>query len=404
MMACSSLERILSSSGDSSSEEESSYLRTDSENEQMKKTGRVEANGSSVLKSRDRRLSRENTKEERKAMKKARKKRKRKRVKELKQEIESERKEKEKAESLCTKYRCMSRTYWERWRWELHQRREAMVRERMATKRCSVKLVLPSIDPSMLEDPAIDGKIQECYVGRGSFGIVRLQVYRTIPVAVKEFLPRSLADDVTNEANLLASLCHPYLPCLFGVCLKEKPFRLVMQYHAIKGMKASTFSQEVYRNPQVFEEKAWILFCAQLVEAVHYLHNDACVLHNDITTSNILITNNDGYHIVLIDFGKATTISQAKFYRLSMHEKHEYTIKYRHLAPEVIDGQQKQSIYSDMYSVGLVFYRVTDHCHLSQNKRKDLAEFAQKCRSIKFYTRPKSSEALKFFETLKDLY
>ena len=54
------------------------------------KTGRVEANGSSTLKSRDRRLSRENTKEEKKAMKKARKKRKRKRVKELEREIESE--------------------------------------------------------------------------------------------------------------------------------------------------------------------------------------------------------------------------------------------------------------------------------------------------------------------------
>ena len=111
-------------------------------------------------------------------------------------------------------------------------------------------------------------------------------------------------------------------------------------------------------------------------------------------------SSNDGYHIVLIDFGKATTISQAKFYRLNVHEKHEYTIKYRHIAPEVIDGQQKQSVYSDMYSVGLVFYRVTDLCYLSQNKRKDLADFAQKCRPFKFYTRPKSSEALKFFENL----
>ena len=391
-MARSSPE-IPSSDGDSSREEASPCLQTNGEGE---KSGY-----GSLLKSRDRRLSRENTKDEKKAMKKARKKRKRKRVKELKREIESERKEREKAESLCTKYRCMSRTYWERWRWELQQRREAMVRERMTTKTCSVKFVLPSIDPSMLEDPVVDGKIQEtCYVGRGSFGIVRLQIYRTIPVAVKEFLPRSLVEDVTNEANLLACFCHPFLPCLFGVSLKEKPFRLVMQYHAINGMKAATFSQEIYRKPQMFTEKAWLLFCAQLVEAVHYLHNDVCVLHNDITTSNILVTNNDGYHIVLIDFGKATTMCQAKFYRLSVHEKHEYTIKYRHIAPEVIDGQQKQSVYSDMYSVGLVFYRVTDLCRLSENRRKDLAEFARKCRAIEFYTRPKSSEALKFFEKL----
>jgi hypothetical protein len=57
--------------------------------------------------------------------------------------------------------------------------------------------------------------------------------------------------------------------------------------------------------------------------------------------------NNDGYHIILIDFGKATILSQAKFYRLSAHKKQEYTIKYPHLAPEVIDGVRKQSIYSD---------------------------------------------------------
>ena len=88
-----------------------------------------------------------------------------------------------------------------------------------------------------------------------------------------------------------------------------------MQYHALDGMKAATFSQKIYRKPQMFSEKAWLLFCTLLVEAARYLHNDVCVLHNDITTSNILVTSNDRYHIVVIDFGKATTIPQAKFYR-----------------------------------------------------------------------------------------
>ena len=87
--------------------------------------------------------------------------------------------------------------YWERWRWELQQRREAMIRERMATKEPSIKFVLPSIDPLMLEDPVIDGRVEESYVGRGSFGIVRLQVYCGVQVAIKEFLPRSLVHDTT---------------------------------------------------------------------------------------------------------------------------------------------------------------------------------------------------------------
>ena len=93
-----------------------------------------------------------------------------------------------------------------------------------------------------------------------------------------------------------------------------------MQFHAIDGMKATTFSQEVHYCRHKSTEKTWILFCVQLIEAVHYLHNDAGVLHNDITTSNILITHNDGYHIILIDFGKATTLSHANLYCLSARE------------------------------------------------------------------------------------
>ena len=59
-----------------------------------------------------------------------------------------------------------------------------MVRESMATKSCSVKFVLSSIE---LEE--VDGR-----VGIGSFGIVRLQV-----VTVKDLY------HVTNEDNLLLS-------------------------------------------------------------------------------------------------------------------------------------------------------------------------------------------------------
>ena len=84
-----------------------------------------------------------------------------------------------------------------------------------------------------------------------------------------------------------------------------------MQFHAVDGIKATIFSQEVTKM---------LVFYTILQ----------------------VFTHNDGYHI-LIDFRKATTLSQARFYRLSTHEKREYTIKYSHLAPEVIDGIHTQS-------------------------------------------------------------
>ena len=38
------------------------------------------------------------------------------------------------------------------------------------------------------------------------------------------------------------------------------------------------------------------------------------------------------YQILLIDFGKATTIDGGKHYSLNDHEKREYRINYPHLA------------------------------------------------------------------------
>ena len=48
------------------------------------------------------------------------------------------------------------------------------------------------IDISMLTDPLFNGERQECYLGRGSFGLVKLQLYCGIYIAVKELLPRSV--------------------------------------------------------------------------------------------------------------------------------------------------------------------------------------------------------------------
>ena len=107
-------------------------------------------------------------------------------------------------------------------------------------------------------------------------------------------------------------------------------------------------SQELCYNRQKFVEEARILFLAQIVEAVHHLPADVGILHNEITTSNILIMNNDGHHIIVIDFGKATKTANAKVYHLNLIEQQKYTVKYPHLAPEIISGRRKQSEYSVM--------------------------------------------------------
>ena len=237
-------------------------------------------------------------------MKKARKKRKRKvKVENLKAELETKRKLKDSAKQNCLKYSGMSRTYWERWQWELQERRQLMIRAARPKEQVT-KFILPSIDPSMLEDPVIDGERKENYIGRGSFRIVRHQLYRDMKVAVKEFLPHSLRNDVINEAHILASLSHAYIPCFLGVC----PKNIVMQFHSPDGKQARTLFQEL-RGKKLNSSNLVFAFCAQLMEAIHYLHHEKEILHNDITTTNIVIEND---HIVLIDFGKAVKLSEQK--------------------------------------------------------------------------------------------
>ena len=77
---------------------------------------------------------------------------------------------------------------WDRWQWELLKCKEGMIQD--LGRRCTVgrshdstrstKPLIHNIDPKELCDPIQDGKPVEVFVGRGSFSVVRLQLYRGI--------------------------------------------------------------------------------------------------------------------------------------------------------------------------------------------------------------------------------
>ena len=73
------------------------------------------------------------------------------------------------------------------------------------------------------------------------------------------------------------------------------------------------------------------------------------------------------------------------------------------MAPEIIEGDAKQSIYSDMYSFGKVIFQIIKHgCinGLDCSKKEELATFAKKCVSPSHLSRPRAREGL---STLKAL-
>ena len=324
-------------------------------------------------------ISRKNTAEEKRRMRSSRKKRKRSmrkaQVATLKKKVEDVHKLREESEKRVNVYRRMARSFWERWQWELRQRKEAMIREKSAMmvsqhgKSSSPRVFqLHEVDHSLLHDPVVKGSSVEIFLGRGSFGIVKLQTFRGIKVAVKELLPRTLLSDVRCEACILAKLSHPFVPYLFGVCTTVQPYRIVMQLHGIADNAVSlTLYEAITTKKTELEGYTWLGLCAQIMEALHYLHEEVCILHNDITASNIAVTDSmtEGQEsflqIVLIDFGKATTIDDGRKYNLSDVEKAEYTIRYPQMAPEVIDGITRQTKWSDMYAAGGVIQRIVDN-------------------------------------------
>ena len=366
---------------------------------------------------------RKNTKEEKRRMRNARKKRLRqkrkhaKSIKRLKSKLGAAQVKAHNNESRIITLKRMNVTFWERWRWELEKRKEAMTMVRLGASKWHLKpttvvhLQVQEIDSSMLADPQINGEQQECYVGRGSFGVVKLQVYRGIHVAVKEFLPRAIKEDVKNEAKILASLCHPFLPCLFGISISTKPFKIVMQYHGFVDSSTSmpplahTLSHELLKQEFHLQTKDWLVVSAQLLDAVNYLHTIVGLLHNDIKGDNIVFGKNVSlttstttprhFQVVLIDFGKATTTTQGKLCRLTELEKETYRLRCSHFAPEVIEGESRQSVYSDMYAVGGLFYRIAERSSVKGSScEKIVLNIAEKCRLVQCHHRWNAHQAL----------
>ena len=344
---------------------------------------------------------RPNTTAEKKLMRINRKKRLRKRYKEpevqLKKTQENAESQLTDAEKTVTRLKCMTRTFWERWRWEVEKRKELMLgstRIGRALHATASPQNLLEIEPSALR-PISAGTSPNYYLGRGSFGIVTLQMFRGMQVAVKELH--------THASNL----CHPFLPYLFGICTKVKPLKIIMQFHGLATDQVSTISvtvfQELSKQQIGVSDSNWISIIGQLLEAVAYLHTKAKILHNDISCSNILLTNSidntvtsNKYQIVLIDFGKATKFSLGKQYHLSSKEKQEYFQKFPQLAPEVIEGDCRQTTHSDMYAVGGVIYKITDHKCLSY--RKPLLNLAEKCRLVCYMNRMSATRALLYLQ------
>ena len=182
----------------------------------------------------------------------------------------------------------------------------------------------------------------ERLIGSGGFA----QVYAAMDtieggrVALKvpygQFVDEAMLDLFRQEVRLVATLDHPNILPLRNADMIDNRFVVATQ------LGRETLDERLGRRISV---KKALMFSEQMIAAVAYAH-ECRIVHCDIKPENFILF--DGDWLRLTDFGIA------KVSRLTIMGSGTGTVG--HMAPEQAMG--KPSMRSDVFSVGLIIYRM----------------------------------------------
>lgn len=190
-------------------------------------------------------------------------------------------------------------------------------------------------------------------IGKGSFGVVKLALWRGTDVAVKILHTRNNVaintSEFDTEMNIISKLHHPNILQFLGSCASQNPYIIVME-HMSKGSLYEHISG-IYDKALTYNMKINIV--KDIAKGLAYLHNrkPQCIIHRDLKPSNILLTVS--YKAKISDFGISCLQAKSnEIYKMTGE-----TGTYRFMAPEVM----KHSSYStkvDIWSFGMVIYNI----------------------------------------------
>src|SRR4051812_41937568 len=190
-------------------------------------------------------------------------------------------------------------------------------------------------------------------LGRGGMGIVYLARERELErlVAIKVLSPElsSTADSrerFRREARIAAKLNHPGILPLHTFGEAEDLAYLVMEY--VRGESLAELLRQEDRLPPDTTRR----ILAELADALDYAHRHG-VVHRDIKPENVLIEDESG-RAYLADFGiaKARTTDET----LTITGAIIGTLQY--MSPEQAAGDRSVDGRSDIYSLGVLGYRM----------------------------------------------
>ena len=233
-------------------------------------------------------------------------------------------------------------------------------------------------------------------LGEGSFSRVYIMQYRKFYVAVKEYkeIPdytlKYIRERLLREAKTLINIApHRCIPMFFGVVCNSRPFMLVMQL-CTRQYESLTLMKLIVRNSEIIADNELLTIMCRLAATLHHVHQNG-FLHNDLKVDNVVLVKdpsvNRQWQPMMIDFGEAT--------RLAMNFRKKYRSFHAHIDPEVLSGAVAHSFRSDIYSLGVIFSKVT-----TITSSKEVEQCLLKAHSICTHpkNRPRADALESYFE------
>ena len=241
------------------------------------------------------------------------------------------------------------------------------------------------------------GKIEDYLItkelGKGSCAVVKLGTHKitkdkfAIKIYTKEFLldPQK-RNVVKNEINILKQLDNEYIMKLYEEIDTPNYLYLVLEY--INGIPLIDIINNEDKN-FLSQNRAKKLII-QIIKGIIYLHSKN-ICHRDIKLENILVMKND--KIKIIDFGFAVKCNKDTYQKLFCGTP-------SYMAPEILNKDKYNPYYSDIWSLGVLFYAmVYGKFPFDFKKNYDDDEFEEfKEINLRFY------DEIKIDDDIKDIF